>query len=109
MILSIDIGGTAVKMGLVDRSGGIHARHEASVCSDGYRTPILTTVIREAKAFLARENAAVEGVGVSATGQVDDLLGEINKVTADHGRVLVTTLTKRMAESLTQYLREMDV
>ena len=44
-----------------------------------------------------------------ATGQVDDLLGEINKVTAQGGRVLVTTLTKRMAESLTQYLREMDV
>ncbi|MBR6890277.1 MAG: excinuclease ABC subunit UvrB [Clostridia bacterium] len=44
-----------------------------------------------------------------ATGQVDDLLGEINKVTEHGGRVLVTTLTKRMAESLTQYLKEMDV
>ena len=44
-----------------------------------------------------------------ATGQVDDLVGEINKVTAQGGRVLVTTLTKRMAESLTQYLRELDV
>ncbi len=44
-----------------------------------------------------------------ATGQVDDLLGEINKVTSTGGRVLVTTLTKRMAESLTQYLKEMDV
>ena len=44
-----------------------------------------------------------------ATGQVDDLIGEINKVTGDGGRVLVTTLTKRMAESLTQYLKELDV
>ena len=44
-----------------------------------------------------------------ATGQVDDLVGEINRVTADGGRVLVTTLTKRMAESLTQYLKELDV
>ncbi len=44
-----------------------------------------------------------------ASGQVDDLLGEINRVTSDGGRVLVTTLTKRMAESLTQYLKEMDV
>ena len=44
-----------------------------------------------------------------ATGQVDDLLGEIRKVTEAGGRVLVTTLTKRMAESLTQYLRELDV
>ena len=44
-----------------------------------------------------------------ATGQVDDLVGEINKVTSEGGRVLVTTLTKRMAESLTQYLKELDV
>ena len=44
-----------------------------------------------------------------ARDQVDDLLGEIRTVTARGGRVLVTTLTKRMAESLTEYLREMDV
>ena len=44
-----------------------------------------------------------------AKDQVDDLLGEIRMVTAKGGRVLVTTLTKRMAESLTEYLREMDV
>ena len=44
-----------------------------------------------------------------ATGQVDDLLGEIRQVTARGDRVLVTTLTKRMAENLTTYLREMDV
>ena len=44
-----------------------------------------------------------------ATGQVDDLLGEIRKVVEHGDRVLVTTLTKRMAESLTTYLREMDV
>ena len=39
-------------------------------------------------------------------GQIDDLLGEIRGVTGSGGRVLVTTLTKRMAESLTEYLRE---
>lgn len=39
-------------------------------------------------------------------GQIDDLLGEINKVIGDGGRVLVTTMTKRMAESLTDYLKE---
>ncbi|MBR5303157.1 MAG: ROK family protein [Clostridia bacterium] len=77
MILSIDIGGTAVKMGLVDREGGVHARHEASVCYDNYHTPILTTVIREAQAFLSREQAVVEGIGVSATGQVDDRIGAV--------------------------------
>ena len=77
MILSIDIGGTAVKMGLVDHDGVIHARHEASVCDDRYQTPILVTVIREAHAFLARENAQIEGIGVSATGQVDDRAGTV--------------------------------
>lgn len=39
-------------------------------------------------------------------GQIDDLLGEINKMIASQGRVLVTTMTKRMAESLTDYLKE---
>ena len=44
-----------------------------------------------------------------ATGQVDDLVGEINRVVKNQGRVLVTTLTKRMAESLTDYLRELGI
>jgi len=38
--------------------------------------------------------------------QIDDLLGEANGVIAGGGRVLVTTMTKRMAESLTDYLKE---
>ena len=42
-------------------------------------------------------------------GQVDDLLGEIRKVTQKKGKVLVTTLTKRMAEDLTKYLKEVGV
>ncbi len=42
-------------------------------------------------------------------GQIDDLLTEINKTTDDKGKVLVTTLTKRMAEDLTDYLREAGV
>lgn len=42
-------------------------------------------------------------------GQMDDLLGEIHKRTAKNQRVLVTTLTKRMAENLTDYLNEMGV
>jgi excinuclease ABC subunit B len=44
-----------------------------------------------------------------ATGQVDDLVGEINLVVARNERVLVTTLTKRMAESLTDYLRNLGI
>ena len=42
-------------------------------------------------------------------GQIDDLLGEIYKRTDKKERVLVTTLTKKMAEDLTDYLREMGV
>lgn len=42
-------------------------------------------------------------------GQIDDLLGEIYKRTEKKERVLVTTLTKKMAEDLTDYLREMGV
>ncbi len=43
------------------------------------------------------------------TGQIDDLLGEIYIRTEKKERVLVTTLTKKMAEDLTEYLREMGV
>lgn len=42
-------------------------------------------------------------------GQIDDLIGEIRKVEADKGRVLVTTLTKKMAENLTEYLKEVGI
>ena len=42
-------------------------------------------------------------------GQIDDLLSEVNRVTQAGGRVLVTTLTKRMAENLTDYLKENGV
>ena len=42
-------------------------------------------------------------------GQIDDLLGEINKTAAKGERVLVTTLTKRMAEDLTEYLKQAGV
>ncbi len=44
-----------------------------------------------------------------ASTQVDDLLGEIHKAVSEGDRVLVTTLTKRMAEDLTEYLTEHDV
>jgi excinuclease ABC subunit B len=44
-----------------------------------------------------------------ATGQVDDLLSEINKRVALNERILVTTLTKRMSEDLTDYLMEHDI
>ncbi|HKL94201.1 MAG TPA: excinuclease ABC subunit UvrB, partial [Clostridia bacterium] len=42
-------------------------------------------------------------------GQIDDLITEINKTTKSGGRTLVTTLTKKMAESLTQFLKETGI
>lgn len=42
-------------------------------------------------------------------GQIDDLVGEIKKETKAHNKVLVTTLTKKMAEDLTDYLREIGI
>lgn len=42
-------------------------------------------------------------------GQIDDLISEIKKTTKDNGRILVTTLTKRMAEQLTTYLTDFGI
>ena len=42
-------------------------------------------------------------------GQIDDLISKIKKETAEHNKVLVTTLTKRMAEDLTRYMSEIGI
>ena len=42
-------------------------------------------------------------------GQIDDLISEVNKEVANHHKVLITTLTKRMAEDLTDYMREVGI
>lgn len=42
-------------------------------------------------------------------GQIDDLVGEIKKETSNNNKIMVTTLTKRMAEDLTQYLKEVGI
>ena len=42
-------------------------------------------------------------------GQIDDLISEVNKETAQHHKVLITTLTKRMAEDLTRYMSEVGI
>ena len=67
--LAIDIGGTSVKLGIVDETGTVLAKAEESVSFDGYETPILTTVCKAAKAFVEAQSlspAALVGVGVSA-------------------------------------------
>ena len=42
-------------------------------------------------------------------GQIDDLIGEVNRETALHHKVLITTLTKRMAEDLTDYMKDAGI
>ena len=76
--LTIDIGGTAVKLGIVDETGAVGPKAEESVNFDGYQTPVLDTVLKAAKAFVETQNIDVntlEGVGVSATGQIDSRKG----------------------------------
>ena len=89
MILSIDIGEASVRLGLITREGEIRARGEASVSFDGYKTPILTTVLHEAEAFLERERATLggerpDGIGICATGMIDTRTGV---VVGSNGRI----------------------
>ena len=75
--LGIDIGGTAVKLGLVDADGHVLKKTAQSVCFDHYRTPVIETVKEAAVRMLTRDRAFFEkygrpvGVGVSAAGQID--------------------------------------
>ena len=76
--LAIDIGGTAVKLGIVDEEGRVLSKTEQSVCFDNYETPILTTVLSAAEQFLkeqAVEPQDLAGIGVSAAGQIDTRKG----------------------------------
>lgn len=78
--LGVDIGGTAVKLGLVEDNGEVLARTEKSVCFDNYRTPILDTVIAAIRDFLDSQSLKSEslmGIGVSATGQIDSRRGVV--------------------------------
>ena len=77
MILGIDLGGTSAKLGLIDREGRVHARAAVDVSRDGYQRSIVGVALEAAKAFLRRENAEIEGVGISATGQIDDVTGVV--------------------------------
>ena len=99
MILCADIGGTSVKLGLCDKNGTLHATAEASVSFDHYQTPIIDTVIREAKAFLAAHPCVLEGIGVSATGQVDSRLGAIVGTNGKIANYEGTNVKARMEEA----------
>lgn len=76
--LGIDIGGTAVKMGIVDETGNLLTSGEASVAFDHYDTPILQTVLKESEIFLDKNKIRpnnLGGIGISATGQIDSKKG----------------------------------
>ena len=76
--LGVDIGGTAVKLGLVDDTGRVLRRAERSVSFDGYKTPILDTVQAAIRDFLGSHDVPkLEGIGVSATGQIDSRRGVV--------------------------------
>ena len=75
--LGVDIGGTAVKLGLVDENGQVVSGAERSVSFDGYKTPILDTVQAAIHEFLTADTPRLEGIAVSATGQIDSRRGVV--------------------------------
>ena len=60
--LAIDIGGTSVKLGIVDEEGRVLAKAEQSVCFDYYETPILTTVLSASEQFLKEQDVRPQGL-----------------------------------------------
>ena len=97
-LLGIDIGGTAVKIGVVDENGNILLSDTRSVSFDGYKTPIMTTVIGLAREIMARCEEKPVGIGVSATGQIDVHTGTVIGVGAHFGNWLGSNI-KEMLEA----------
>lgn len=78
--LSIDIGGTSAKTGILNEHGQILSKSSYSVCFDNYRTPILETILNETDQFLSGHSltpSALSGIGISATGQIDTHTGTV--------------------------------
>ena len=84
-LLGIDIGGTAVKIGVVDENGKVLLSETRSVSFDGYKTSIMTTVANLAGEVLEKSPVKIEGIGVSATGQIDVNSGTVIGVGAQLG------------------------
>lgn len=81
IFLAVDIGGTAVKIGLADESGSFLRTAEYAVDFDGYETPILDTVLKSCSAFLREYSAdtrQIEAIGVSATGSINTRKGTVD-------------------------------
>lgn len=77
MILGVDIGGTSAKIALVDENGCLHGQTEVATNADGYVTPVIDSVMAGVEAFLEKTGVTPEGIGVSATGQIDDQNGVV--------------------------------
>lgn len=78
--IGVDIGGTSVKLGIVDEKGDIEKSESFSVSFDDYETPILETVIKSLKLFLKKNvisEQEFDGIGVSATGGIDSVSGVV--------------------------------
>ena len=93
-LLGIDIGGTAVKIGVVDENGKVLLSETRSVSFDGYKTSIMTTVANLAGEVLEKSPAKIEGIGVSATGQIDVNSGTVIGVGAQLGDWLGSPVKK---------------
>ena len=98
--LGVDIGGTAVKLGLVDENGQVVSRAERSVSFDGYKTSIMTTVANLAGEVLEKSPVKIEGIGVSATGQIDVNSGTVIGVGAQLGDWLGSPVKKILEEEM---------
>lgn len=74
--LALDIGGTALKYGIVDENGNVVESYETSVCFDNYETPILETIIKVLDTYLLK-HPTLAGIAVSATGQINVHQGKV--------------------------------
>ena len=78
--LGLDIGGTAVKIGLISPQGTVLCKDSFPAAFDGYETPLMQTALRSARLFLASRSIGPDtlgGIGVSATGQIDPRAGTV--------------------------------
>lgn len=79
--LAVDIGGTAVKIGLVDQEGNFLHTAEYPVAFDDYETPILDTVIASCGIFMEEfdeDDVPLLAIGVSATGSINTVKGTVD-------------------------------
>ncbi len=72
--LSIDIGGTAIKYGLVTETGEIRRKKKYDAYFDAYQTPLLTTLLHSVKDFyseLQAQGEGIDGIALSVTGDIN--------------------------------------